>query len=82
MSTICCARGAERLPGTVNQAMTRPLSYSPQITSAAPDRLLASSAAASPPISEGHSTVRTAASPASRNSPSIVARSLPTTLNP
>ena len=33
MSTICRSRCSERLPGTVNLAMTRPLSYSPQMTS-------------------------------------------------
>ena len=38
MSTTCGPWGALRLRGMVSDASTRPLSYSPQMTMAAPER--------------------------------------------
>ena len=64
MFTTCWSNCVERARCVVNRAITRPLSYSPQMTTTAAERLLASSASGSEDICSGHSTARTPDSPA------------------
>ena len=56
MASLCVS-------GTVRAALTRPLSYSPQMTIVAPESRPASRAISSLSISSGHSTVLTPTSP-------------------
>ena len=82
MSTTCGPKDSLSVRVEVRWARTRPLSYSPQITIAAPERSPADEAERWSSSSSGHSTVLMLARPAEDISRSMLVRRRPRMLNP